>query len=65
VIISGHTAVVPGGASRLGQATVERPAADGAKLAIFDLNGDPGGGNAVVEPAIAGAGLNRERPWAF
>lgn len=65
MIISGNTAVVTGGASRLGQATVERHAADGAKLAIFDLNEDAGRANEVVEPAIACAGLNRERLWAF
>jgi NAD(P)-dependent dehydrogenase (short-subunit alcohol dehydrogenase family) len=38
VDIAGKTAVVTGGASGLGRATVERYAADGANVAIFDLN---------------------------
>jgi len=40
--ISGKIAVVTGGASGLGRGTVERFVADGAKVAIFDLN-EPGG----------------------
>lgn len=36
--INGKTAVVTGGASGLGRATVERYVADGANVAIFDLN---------------------------
>ena len=36
--IKGKTAVVTGGASGLGAATVERYAADGANVAIFDMN---------------------------
>ncbi|WP_317932264.1 3-hydroxyacyl-CoA dehydrogenase [Halioxenophilus sp. WMMB6] len=36
--IAGKVAVVTGGASGLGHATVERFVADGAKVAIFDLN---------------------------
>jgi len=40
--IKGKTAVVTGGASGLGQATVERYAADGANVAIFDLNEEAG-----------------------
>jgi len=36
--IRGKTAIVTGGASGLGRATVERYAADGANVAIFDLN---------------------------
>lgn len=40
--IKGKSAIVTGGASGLGQATVERYIADGAKVAIFDLNKDAG-----------------------
>jgi len=40
--IAGKTAVVTGGASGLGRATVERYAADGANVAIFDLNDELG-----------------------
>lgn len=36
--IKGKTAIVTGGASGLGRATVERYVADGANVAIFDLN---------------------------
>lgn len=45
--IAGKTAVVTGGASGLGLATVERYAADGANVAIFDLNEKAG--LAIVE----------------
>lgn len=45
--IKGKTAVVTGGASGLGQATVERYAADGANVAIFDLNEEAG--NALAQ----------------
>lgn len=40
--IEGRTAIVSGGASGLGAATVRRLAAEGAKIAIFDLNADLG-----------------------
>ncbi|MEY3018584.1 MAG: hypothetical protein RL336_1719 [Pseudomonadota bacterium] len=40
--IQGKSAIVTGGASGLGQATVERYIADGAYVAIFDLNRDAG-----------------------
>lgn len=40
--IAGKTAIVTGGASGLGLATVERYAADGANVAIFDLNAELG-----------------------
>jgi len=40
--IAGKTAVVTGGASGLGKATVERYHADGANVAIFDLNEEAG-----------------------
>jgi len=45
--IKGKTAIVTGGASGLGAATVERYIADGANVAIFDLNEE--GGNAMVD----------------
>lgn len=45
--ISGKTAVVTGGASGLGQATVELYLAKGANVAIFDLNDEAG--QALVE----------------
>lgn len=44
--ITGKVAVVTGGASGLGKATVELYAAKGAKVAIFDLNDEAG--NAVA-----------------
>ncbi|MBR9909250.1 MAG: SDR family NAD(P)-dependent oxidoreductase [Gammaproteobacteria bacterium] len=40
--INGKTAIVTGGASGLGKATVERYYADGANVAIFDLNDEAG-----------------------
>ena len=40
--IAGKTAIVTGGASGLGRATVERYAGDGANVAIFDLNDELG-----------------------
>lgn len=40
--ILGKVAIVTGGASGLGKATVERYIADGAKVAIFDLNEEEG-----------------------
>lgn len=40
--IAGKTAIVTGGASGLGQATVERYAADGANVAIFDMSEEAG-----------------------
>jgi len=45
--IKGKTAIVTGGASGLGQATVERYAVDGANVAIFDLNQEAG--NALAD----------------
>lgn len=40
--ISGKTAIVTGGASGLGRATVEKYAAEGANVAIFDVNDELG-----------------------
>ncbi|NIB41523.1 SDR family NAD(P)-dependent oxidoreductase [Pseudomaricurvus alkylphenolicus] len=44
--INGKVALVTGGASGLGEATVRRYVANGAKVAIFDMNDDRG--NALV-----------------
>src|ERR1700689_876516 len=63
-----QAAVVTGGASGLGAATARRLAAQGAKAAVWDLNGELAktvaaemGGNAViwdvVDPASAGAAV--------
>ena len=40
--LAGQTAIVTGGASGLGEATARRLTADGAKVAIFDMNADRG-----------------------
>ncbi|TAK46893.1 MAG: SDR family NAD(P)-dependent oxidoreductase [Xanthobacteraceae bacterium] len=48
---SGIAAVVTGGASGLGEATARRLAADGAKVAIFDMNAERG---ALVAKEIGG-----------
>jgi len=49
--LSGHTAVVTGGASGLGEATVRALAAEGVKVAIFDLNREKG---TVLSAAVGG-----------
>lgn len=57
--IKGKTAIVTGGASGLGAATVERYIADGANVAIFDLNEQAG--NAMADklgPAAAYFNVN-------
>ncbi len=65
---SGHTAVVTGGASGLGAATAVRLAADGMRVAIFDLNERAGEDHAnsiggaffrvdVSDPASVAAGI--------
>ena len=65
---SGHGAIVTGGASGLGAATAERLAADGLKVALFDLNEEAGrvhaekiGGHYirvdVSDPASVSAGI--------
>ena len=45
--IKGHTAIVTGGGSGLGEATARQFAADGAKVVIFDVNMD--GANRVAK----------------
>ena len=45
--LNGKIAIVTGGASGLGEATVEAYVAKGAKVAIFDLNEDRA--NTVIE----------------
>jgi NAD(P)-dependent dehydrogenase (short-subunit alcohol dehydrogenase family) len=40
VVLNGQVAIVTGGAQGIGAAIARRLAADGARLAIFDLNGD-------------------------
>ncbi|MCA0892438.1 SDR family NAD(P)-dependent oxidoreductase [Microbulbifer agarilyticus] len=52
--IQGKTAIVTGGASGLGAATVERYAADGANVAIFDVNEEAG--SALVDKLGAEVG---------
>ena len=42
--ISGSTAIVTGGASGLGEATVRALHAKGAKVVIFDMNAEGRGG---------------------
>ena len=66
---AGHTAIVTGGASGLGAATAARLAADGLKVALFDLNQDTGAAHAakiggrffkvdVSDPASVAAGIS-------
>lgn len=50
--INGKVAIVTGGASGLGEATVRRYVAEGAKVAIFDMNDERG--NALAEELGAG-----------
>src|SRR6266508_3912813 len=49
----GRTAIVTGGASGIGLAISERLAADGASVAIFDINGD-GARDAAAKMAASG-----------
>lgn len=59
--IQGRTAIVSGGASGLGAATVRRLAAEGAKVAIFDLNADLGAALAAeVDGVFVGVNVTDE-----
>ncbi|MDX1670491.1 MAG: SDR family NAD(P)-dependent oxidoreductase, partial [Limnobacter sp.] len=51
--LSNKVAVVTGGASGLGQATVEQFIAKGAKVAIFDMNEEQGKALAAQHPEKA------------
>jgi NAD(P)-dependent dehydrogenase (short-subunit alcohol dehydrogenase family) len=55
--IKGKTAIVTGGASGLGEATVRRFAAHGAQVAIFDLNEERG--NAIAAELGDGVAFHR------
>lgn len=66
---AGHVAIVSGGASGLGAATAQRLAADGLKVALFDLNSEAGRAHAeeigghyvrvdVSDPASVTAGID-------
>ena len=57
--LRGKTAIVTGGAAGIGAAIVERFRAEGAKVVVFDLNGDPKldiTDYEAVKKAVAGAG---------
>ena len=53
----GKVAIVTGGASGLGEATVDAYVAKGAKVAIFDMN--EARANAVIEPFLTSTSLTR------
>ena len=57
--LKGKTAIVTGGAAGIGAAIVERFRAEGAKVVVFDLNGEPSvdiTDYAAVQKAVAAAG---------
>ena len=57
--LKGKTAIVTGGAAGIGAAIVERFKAEGTKVIVFDLNGDPKvdiTDYEAVKKAVAGAG---------
>jgi NAD(P)-dependent dehydrogenase (short-subunit alcohol dehydrogenase family) len=56
--LQGKVAIVTGGASGLGRATVEAYVATGAKVAIFDMN------EAKAQEVIAGCGADSVAFWA-
>ena len=57
--LKGKTAIVTGGAAGIGAAIVERFKAEGARVVVFDLNGEPSvdiTDYAAVQKAVAAAG---------
>jgi NAD(P)-dependent dehydrogenase (short-subunit alcohol dehydrogenase family) len=54
--LAGRVAVVTGGASGIGAAVAQRYAASGARVAVWDMNGEAARACAAALPAVAGTG---------
>src|SRR5699024_5966390 len=54
--LGGRVAVVTGGASGIGAAIAQRYAASGARVAVWDMNGEAAKACAAALPAAAGGG---------